>query len=49
MGGAVALGLHRLAKDVSVTVTTPGGITIRGLNAMEEAGFTAAVIAGLKV
>ena len=29
-------------------VTTPGGITIRGLNAMEEAGFTAAVIAGLK-
>jgi len=30
-------------------VTTPGGITIRGLNAMEEAGFTASVIAGLKV
>ena len=29
-------------------VTTPGGITIRGLNAMEEAWFTAAVIAGLK-
>lgn len=29
-------------------VTTPGGLTIRGLNAMEEAGFTAAVIAGLK-
>ncbi len=29
-------------------VTTPGGITIKGLNAMEEAGFTAAVIAGLK-
>ena len=29
-------------------VTTPGGITIRGLNAMEEAGFTSAVIAGLK-
>lgn len=28
-------------------VTTPGGITIRGLNAMEEAGFTASVIAGL--
>ena len=25
-----------------------GGITIQGLNAMEEAGFTAAVIAGLK-
>ncbi len=29
-------------------VTTPGGLTIRGLNAMETAGFTAAVIAGLK-
>ena len=28
-------------------VTTPGGITIKGLNAMEDAGFTAAVIAGL--
>jgi len=29
-------------------VTTPGGITIKGLNAMEEAGFTNAVIKGLK-
>ena len=29
-------------------VTTPGGITIRGLNEMENAGFTAAVIRGLK-
>ena len=29
-------------------VTTPGGVTIRGLNAMEEAGFTNAVIKGLK-
>lgn len=28
-------------------VTTPGGITIKGLNAMERAGFTAAVIDGL--
>lgn len=28
-------------------VTTPGGMTIRGLNAMEEAGFTHAVISGL--
>lgn len=28
-------------------VTTPGGLTIRGLNAMEAAGFTPAVIAGL--
>ena len=29
-------------------VTTPGGITIRGLNAMEAHGFTNAVIQGLK-
>ncbi len=29
-------------------VTTPGGFTIRGLNAMEEAGFTAAVVRGLR-
>lgn len=29
-------------------VTTAGGITIKGLNAMERAGFTAAVIDGLK-
>lgn len=29
-------------------VTTPGGLTIKGLNAMEEAGFTNAVIQGLK-
>lgn len=29
-------------------VTTPGGVTIKGLNAMEQAGFTTAVIQGLK-
>ena len=29
-------------------VTTPGGITIKGLNAMEAHGFTTAVIEGLK-
>ncbi|MEF9923760.1 MAG: pyrroline-5-carboxylate reductase [Muribaculaceae bacterium] len=29
-------------------VTTPGGITIKGLNAMEANGFTTAVIEGLK-
>lgn len=29
-------------------VTTPGGLTIKGLNAMEKAGFTTAVIEGLK-
>lgn len=29
-------------------VTTPGGLTIKGLNEMEHAGFTSAVIRGLK-
>ncbi|NDW09186.1 pyrroline-5-carboxylate reductase [Dysgonomonas sp. 520] len=29
-------------------VTTPGGITIKGLNEMEQAGFSSAVIRGLK-
>lgn len=29
-------------------VTTPGGITIKGLNEMEHAGFTSAIIRGLK-
>ncbi|MFA7115658.1 MAG: pyrroline-5-carboxylate reductase [Bacteroidales bacterium] len=29
-------------------VTTPGGITIKGLNKMEEEGFSSAVIKGLK-
>lgn len=48
--GAVELlqasGLHpEAAIDL---VTTPGGVTIRGLNAMEHSGFTSAVINGLK-
>lgn len=29
-------------------VTTPGGLTLKGLQAMEQAGFTEAVIAGLE-
>ena len=29
-------------------VTTPGGLTIKGLNAMEKYGFTTAIIEGLK-
>ena len=48
--GAVAVleasGLHpEAAIDL---VTTPGGVTIKGLNEMEHAGFTSAVIRGLK-
>ena len=50
MKGAVGLleatGLHpEAAIDL---VTTPGGVTIKGLNEMEHAGFTSAVIRGLK-
>ena len=49
MAGAVALlqatGRHPEAEIDRVT--TPGGLTIRGLNAMEEAGFSNAVIQGL--
>lgn len=48
--GAVALlergGAHPEAEIDKVT--TAGGITIRGLNEMEHAGFTSAVIRGLK-
>lgn len=48
--GAAALlearGLH--PEEEIDRVTTPGGITIRGLNAMEAAGFSAAVVAGIK-
>jgi len=48
--GAVALleanGAHPEAEIDKVT--TPGGMTIRGLNEMENAGFTSAVIRGLK-
>jgi len=50
MAGAVGLlqatGLHpEAAIDL---VTTPGGVTIKGLNEMEHAGFTSSVIRGLK-
>ncbi len=50
MKGAVQLleasGLHpEAAIDL---VTTPGGVTIKGLNEMEHAGFSSSVIRGLK-
>lgn len=48
--GAVALlearGTH--PEEEIDKVTTPGGVAIKGLNAMERAGFTNAVISGLK-
>jgi pyrroline-5-carboxylate reductase len=48
--GAIALlETNNSHPEVEIDkVTTPGGITIKGLNAMEEAGFTNAVIKGLK-
>ena len=50
MKGAVALleATGNNPESEIDKVTTPGGITIKGLNAMERAGFTAAVIEGLK-
>lgn len=48
-GAAALLEAHGMHPEQEVDrVTTPGGVTIRGLNAMEAAGFTAAVIAGIK-
>lgn len=48
--GAVRLlkttGMH--PEQAIDMVTTPGGVTIKGLNEMEHAGFTSAVIRGLK-
>jgi pyrroline-5-carboxylate reductase len=48
--GAVDLLLaHGTHPETEIDkVTTPGGITIKGLNEMEHAGFTSAVIKGLK-
>lgn len=50
MKGAVALlqATHEHPEQAIDRVTTPGGVTIRGLNEMEHAGFTSAVIRGLK-
>lgn len=50
MRGAVELlqssGMH--PEQAIDLVATPGGVTIKGLNEMEHAGFTSAVIRGLK-
>lgn len=46
--GAAMLLTEGAHAEVEIDkVTTPGGLTIRGLNAMERAGFTKAVIKGL--
>ena len=48
--GAVSVLRHSGASPQSEIdrVTTPGGITLRGLEAMERAGFSAAVAEGIK-
>ena len=48
-GAVTLLEINNSHPEIEIDkVTTPGGITIKGLNAMEEAGFTNAVIKGLK-
>lgn len=48
-GAASLLEAHKSHPEVEIDkVTTPGGITIKGLNEMERNGFTNAVISGLK-
>ena len=48
-GAASIIDIEHVHPEAAIDiVTTPGGITIKGLNAMEEKGFSNAVIAGLK-
>lgn len=48
-GAAALLDLPGAHPESEIDkVTTPGGITIRGLNEMEHAGFSSSVIRGLK-
>jgi len=48
-GAVEVLQASRLHPEAAIDlVTTPGGVTIKGLNEMEHAGFTSAVIRGLK-
>ena len=60
MGGSIARGLAKGSliadSDIIVSnpsveidkVTTPGGITIKGINELEHNGFTSAVIKAMK-
>lgn len=48
-GAAALIEAQKIHPEAAIdNVTTPGGLTIKGLNAMEKSGFTAAVINGLK-
>ena len=48
--GALGLMMQEGADPEAeiVKVCTPGGLTLKGLKEMEEAGFTSAIIRGLK-
>lgn len=50
LDGTAAILRHTGAHPEALvdSVTTPGGLTIRGINTMEASGFSAAVIAGIK-
>ncbi len=49
IGAAQLILQNKSNPEVEIDkVTTPGGWTIKGLNAMEENGFTRSVIAGIK-
>lgn len=48
-GASSLVEAHNSHPEVEIDkVTTPGGLAIKGLNAMEEAGFSNSVIIGLK-
>jgi len=48
-GASAILRANGISPEEAINrVTTPGGLTLRGLNAMEDAGFTESVIRGLK-
>lgn len=52
ISGAAAILLQNPSTHPEIEidkVTTPGGITIKGLNEMEHNGFTSSVIKGLKI
>ena len=49
IGAAKLLEANGLHPEAAIDqVTTPGGLTIRGLHAMEQEGFSTAVLEGLK-
>ena len=49
-GASELISRHKSSPESEIDrVTTPNGLTIKGLNAMEDAGFSGAVIKGLTV